>query len=238
MPETFLTARWEQLIMANYALPPAVLEPYLPKGVEVDLRDGMAWASLVGFLFRRTRIFGLPVPLLGNFEEINLRLYVKRREGNETRRGVVFVNETVPYRAVAWMANLLYKEHYMAVPTRHRIEAGPLSDHIRYEWKTGRDWNHLAVQAGRNTAAMPPDSMEAFIFEHYYGYTRIDAERSEEYEVQHPSWEVRPVLDYSIACDFGRMYGPDFAFLGDAKPHSVFLAAGSDVRVKWKRRRL
>jgi hypothetical protein len=238
MPETFLTARWEKLIMANYAIEPDRLQAFLPAGVELDMRDGKAWASLVGFLFRNTRLFGVPIPLLGNFEEINLRFYVKRKEGNEIRRGVVFINETVPYHVVAWMANLLYKEHYTAVPTRHRIEAGPLSDHIRYEWKSGGVWNHLAVQAGRQESAMAAKSMEAFIFEHYYGYTRVYAQRSEEYEVQHPSWEIRPVVQYSIQCDFAQMYGKDFAFLNHQEPESVYLAVGSDVKVKWKRRRL
>ena len=109
MAETFLSARWENLIMANYAVDPALLLPYLPKGVELDNFNGDTYVSLVGFLFKQTSLFNIPIPLLGTFEEINLRFYVKRTEGATIKRGVVFINETVPYKAVAWLANQLYK---------------------------------------------------------------------------------------------------------------------------------
>ena len=107
--KTFMNARWENLIMANYTIDPEILKPYIPNGVELDLFEGKAFVSLVGFLFRKSRIFGIPIPLLGSFEEINLRFYVKRKEGNQYKRGVVFINETVPYKPVAWLANKLYK---------------------------------------------------------------------------------------------------------------------------------
>ncbi|MEY3965099.1 MAG: hypothetical protein RL263_268, partial [Bacteroidota bacterium] len=82
--KTFLTARWENLIMANYAVDPEILKPYLPNGVELDFFEGKTYVSLVGFMFKNTRIFGVPVPFLGTFEEVNLRFYVKRQD----RRGV------------------------------------------------------------------------------------------------------------------------------------------------------
>ena len=110
--------------MANYSIAPEILLPYVPHGTELDFHDGKTFVSLVGFLFRDTRIFGLPIPFLGTFEEINLRFYVSRKVGDEVRRGVVFINETVPNRLVAWIANYLYKEHYVAVPTNHEWAVG------------------------------------------------------------------------------------------------------------------
>ncbi|MFM7764207.1 MAG: DUF2071 domain-containing protein, partial [Sphingomonadales bacterium] len=141
MPKTFLTASWENLIMANYSVSPEVLKPYLPAGVELDLFDGKAFVSLVGFMFKNTRLFGIPIPFMGSFEEINLRFYVKRTENSEARRGVVFINETVPYKPVAWLANKLYKEHYTAVPARHSISEKDNEKHIQYEWKVNCNWN-------------------------------------------------------------------------------------------------
>ena len=105
--------------MANYPVPTEVLKPYIPNGVELDLYNNKAYVSLVGFMFKKTKLFQIPIPWLGTFEEINLRFYVARKEGNEIKRGVVFINETIPYRAVAWMANKLYKEHYTSIPTKH-----------------------------------------------------------------------------------------------------------------------
>ena len=101
--------------MANYAVNPNVLKPFLPKGVELDLFENNAYVSLVGFMFKKTSLFNIPIPLLGTFEEINLRFYVKRVEVDNVKRGVVFINETVPYKIVAWLANKLYKEHYIQV---------------------------------------------------------------------------------------------------------------------------
>ena len=50
------------------------------------------FVSLVGFRFLRTRVRGVAIPWHTDFEEVNLRFYVRRRApGGEERRGVVFV---------------------------------------------------------------------------------------------------------------------------------------------------
>jgi uncharacterized protein YqjF (DUF2071 family) len=210
---------------------------YLPKGTELDFYDGKAFVSLVGFLFRDTRIFGVPIPFLGTFEEINLRFYVSRKVGNDVRRGVVFVNETVPNKFVAWVANYLYKEHYVAVPTKHEWSSDAACKKVKYQWVNDNEWKSIYAEAKPESSQINPGSAEKFIFEHYYGYTRIDDSTSEEYQVQHPGWLVNEVVNFEIHCNFETMYGKDFAFLNDARPDSVFLSEGSDVTVKWKRSR-
>ncbi len=235
MAETFLAARWENLIMTNYAVNPVVLKPYLPAGVKLDYYDNKAFVSLVGFMFKRTSVFNIPVPFLGTFEEINLRFYVKRIEGDTIKRGVVFINETVPYKIVAWLANKLYKEHYIAIPTKNVIESNHALKKIRYEWKINNAWNHLAVNAAIENDKMLPGSIEEFILEHYYGYTKINEQLSQEYKVNHPRWVVNKVFDYSIDCDFKSMYGDEFSFLKNHQPDSVIVAEGSPLTVKWKR---
>lgn len=237
MTDTFLSARWENLIMANYSVNPDVLKPYLPNGVELDFYQDKVFVSLVGFMFKQTRLFNIPIPFLGTFEEINLRFYVKRTEGNCIKRGVVFINETVPYKPVAWLANKLYKEHYTAVPTKNFLVTGETAKTIRYEWNIQNKWNHLAVKTSVESEQMLPGTVEEFIFEHYYGYTKINSQFSQEYKVNHPRWQVNQVIDSSIDCDFKSMYGTDFSFLGKQTPHSVIIAEGSPVTVKWKRTR-
>lgn len=234
----FLRAEWTDLIMANYAVDTATLTPYLPAGVELDLYDGEAYVSLVGFMFTNTRIFGVPIPVLGMFEEINLRFYVKRREGDTWKRGVVFINETIPHKVVAWVANKLYKEHYTAIATRNTQLCTETAKHIKYLWRLNKQWHHIAVAAEACNAPMVAGSMEAFIFEHYYGYTKISASITEEYRVAHPSWNTHKVTSYDIQCDFSQMYGNAFGYLNTATPRSVFLAEGSAVSVKWQRNRL
>ncbi|MEO9052956.1 MAG: DUF2071 domain-containing protein [Ginsengibacter sp.] len=235
MTDTFLSARWENLIMANYEVKPEMLSAYLPHGVELDFYNNKTYVSLVGFMFIKTRLFNIPIPFLGTFEEINLRFYVKRVEGNTIKRGVVFINETVPYRIVAWLANKLYKEHYIAIPTKNTIAITSLAKKIRYEWKINKEWNHIAVNGVNIKEPMLPGSIEEFIFEHYYGYTKINEQQSIEYKVNHPRWQIHNVIDYTIHCDFKSMYGNDFSFLSHHQPDSVILAEGSPVTVKWKR---
>jgi len=191
--------------------------------------------SLVGFIFKRTSLFNIPIPFLGTFEEINLRFYVKRVEGDITKRGVVFINETVPYKLVAWLANKLYKEHYTAIPTNSLIINTESVQKIKYEWKINKNLNHLSVNSTNKKEQMLPDSIEEFIFEHYYGYTKINSQLSQEYQVYHPRWQVKKVIDYSIHCDFTSMYGKDFSFLNKQTPDNVIIAEGSPVTVNWKR---
>ncbi len=238
MTDTFLSARWENLIMANYSVDPEILLPYLPKGVELDIYQHKTYVSLVGFMFKNTSLFQIPIPFLGTFEEINLRFYVKRVEGNTTKRGVVFINETVPYKTVAWLANKLYKEHYTVIPTKNLIDTtGPINQ-IQFEWKTNQKWNRLSVNTAKERLPMIEGSVEEFIFEHYYGYTKVNSKITEEYKVNHPRWCVNRVVNYSIDCDFSAMYGRNFSFLNHQVPESVIFAEGSAVSIDWKRRKI
>ncbi len=235
MIKTFLSARWENIIMANYSVNPELLMPYLPNGVELDYHDNKTYVSLVGFMFKRTSLFHIPIPFFGTFEEINLRFYVKRVEGNSIKRGVVFINETVPYKSVAWLAKKLYKEHYIAIPTKNNIEITDKSKSINYQWKINNEWNHIAVNTSNEKKPMLPDSIEEYIFEHYYGYTKINNKLAQEYKVNHPSWLINDIKEYNIKCDFKSMYGDDFAYLNNQRPDSVIIAEGSSVSINWKR---
>ena len=231
----FLNAMWENLIMANYAIDPKVLLPYLPNGVELDFYNGETYVSLVGFLFKNTRIFQIRIPGLGTFEEINLRFYVTRKEGNKVKRGVVFINETVPNKVVAFIANSLYNEHYTAVPTKHEWNINAKNKNIKYQWKIHKKWNSISVIAGVEKRPMAKGSLEEFIFEHYYGYSMINKSTTEEYKIEHPSWQINDVIHYNINCDFEKFYGKDFDFLNTANPKNVIIAEGSSIAVKWKR---
>jgi uncharacterized protein len=231
----FLKARWENLVMVNYEVDPDVLQPYLPKGVELDYYQDKTYVSLVGFMFKDTRIFNIPIPLMGTFEEINLRFYVKRIIGKETRRGVVFISEIIPGKMVAWTANLLYHEHYSCFPTKHEIIIDKTEKKVAYKWLVNNTWNSITVNARPVSAIIQGGSMEEFIFEHYYGYTKIDDRASLEYRVNHPRWQINEIRQFEIQCDFQKLYGDSFKMLDKANPHSVMLAQGSDVSVKWKR---
>ena len=109
---SFLTAEWRKLAIANYVIDQRVLAPYIPVGTELDLWNGNCYVSLIGFLFKNTRLLGFSIPFHANFEEVNLRFYVKRKDGEGWKRGVVFIKEIVPKFALSVVANVVYNENY------------------------------------------------------------------------------------------------------------------------------
>ena len=236
MGNTFLRANWENLIMANYEMEPTALEPYLPKGVELDFYNNKTYVSLVGFMFKKTRLFGVPIPFFGSFEEINLRFYVKKIEDGKIKKGVVFINETVPFKIVALLANKLYKEHYISIPTKNSIEITE-HKHIKYEWNINDKWNSITVKSDTNKYKIEQSTIEEFIFERYFGFTKISASSTQEYKIRHPKWMTHKILDRHIDCDFKSMYGDAFSGLNNQTPDSIILAEGSQVSVDWKRER-
>lgn len=229
---SFLTAEWRKLALANYVVHPDVLLPYLPYKTELDIWQGKCYVSLVGFMFANTRLLGVPIPFHTNFEEVNLRFYVRYKDGNEWKRGVVFVKEIVPRHAIAFIANTLYKEHYQTMPMRHLWQQNNGVQLVQYDWKYNQKWQSIQVNASLQTQAIDEGSETEFITEHYWGYTQIDAQQTYEYQVTHPRWEQYAVKNYQINVDFGLVYGKDFAFLNQLEPHSVMLAEGSGITVE------
>jgi uncharacterized protein YqjF (DUF2071 family) len=229
--DIFLTAEWRKLILANYAVDKELLLKYLPPFTELDDWQGQYFISLVGFMFVNTKLRGYGVPFHGNFEEVNLRIYVKYNDGAALKRGVVFIKEIVPKPAITFIANAIYGEKYQTLRMRHhwRVEDDQLK--VSYAWKN-RSWHDMNVVAGLKSTAIKAGSIEEFITEHYWGYTQIGANKTSEYGVDHPKWEVYPLQDYQINVDFETNYGKDFAFLNQQEPSSVILAEGSEVYVK------
>ncbi|HET9709541.1 MAG TPA: DUF2071 domain-containing protein [Gemmatimonadales bacterium] len=225
----FLAAEWRHLVMFNYEMDPSLLGPLVPRGTELDTWKGTTYASIVAFRFLRTRILGIPVPLHRDFEEANLRFYVRCRSGAELRRGVVFIRELVPRRAVASLARWLYNEPYRALPMRSTVATSPELA-VQYSWQLGTDWHTVSARTGQPLALPAAGSFEQFITEHYWGYTRQRDASTIEYHVTHPPWAVAPADSYRIDGDLTAVYG---AALGArlATPVSVFLVNGSPVTV-------
>ena len=244
MPFTFLTAQWRKLIMAQYEVDPALLQRRLSPGLELDFYHGRCFVSLIGFLFDRVRILGVPPPFHTQFEEINLRYYVRRPLPDGTaRRGVVFIRELVPKPAIVLLARALYGEAYALARTSHHwssqgsdaraVRHGRLPLEVSYEWQHRGQWQRLGVRAANTHVPMAAGSLEEFITEHYWGYTPTRAGGTAEYAVEHPRWEVYPIQQHRVSCNFGSLYGSDFAALTQRSPDHLLLAEGAPVRIRW-----
>lgn len=234
MTRPFLTARWEQLVMLNYEVEPAILRASLPRGTELDCWQNRHYVSLVGFLFLDTRILGVPIPFHRHFEEVNLRFYVRRMEGAEVRRGVVFIKEVVAKRAVAAAARWIYHENYVRRPMAHQVRPprGHCAGRIEYQWA---DLSLGAQYVGE--PKRPDGESEAeFITEHYWGYTKLRDDTTLEYRVEHLAWHVWPAATHWFTGDAAGFYGAEFGAALSRPPASAFVVEGSPVAVHRGRR--
>ncbi|HST20617.1 MAG TPA: DUF2071 domain-containing protein [Blastocatellia bacterium] len=231
-PSIFLTGQWKHLAMINYEIEPDALRPFVPRGTELDSWNGKTFVSLVGFMFLETRVLGLRLPFHHRFEEVNLRFYVRRKASEGWRRGVVFIKEIVPRRAIATVARIVYNENYVAMPMRHLIEVDDKSGRVEYGWRYRGNWNHLRVTTKGEAQTIAEGSEEEFITEHYWGYAAQRGGGSVEYQVEHPRWLVWQADSRSLDCDVKAIYGQTFADALTAEPSSAFLALGSEIIVR------
>jgi uncharacterized protein YqjF (DUF2071 family) len=228
----FLTAEWRHLMMLNYEVDPGSLHKFVPAGTELDLWNGKAFISLVGFRFLDTKILGIPIPFHRNFEEVNLRFYVLRREQDEVKRGVVFIREIVPRRAIATVARAFYNENYIALPMSHQIRS--VADNslvVDYAWRLGTLWSKMSLNVKGDPAPAKPNSEEQFITDHYWGYTARRDGGCSEYRVAHPPWKVWTGENAVVEGNLEELYGVEIATVLKNHQASVFLAEGSEVTV-------
>jgi uncharacterized protein YqjF (DUF2071 family) len=235
-PRIFLTAEWRELAMLNYTVDPGLLHRFVPQGTELDVWGGQYFLSLVGFRFIKTKVRGIPVPGHRNFDEVNLRFYVRRRVGDDWRRGVVFIREIVPKRAIAFVARVLYNEKYIALPMSHQIADREGSRDVEYRWTFHDRSNKLSVAVSGEAAIPAQGSEEHFITEHFWGYSAQPGGSCLEYRVEHPSWPVWIATKAHFEGDVAELYGQDLAAILQREPDSAFLAVGSPVTVYHGRR--
>lgn len=230
--KVFLTAEWRYLTMLNYEVRPEILVPFLPVGTELDLWDGKHYVSMVGFLFLNTKVRGVSIPFHCNFEELNLRFYVRRKAQDGWRRGVVFVKELVPRAAIAFVARAFYNENYVALPMSHHVEKnGDAIKSVEYSWRFKKQQNHLRIVTRGEALPLVASSKPEFITEHYWGYAKQKNGSTVEYEVEHPPWRVWQAESAELKCDVAGLYGSKFAEHLNQPPASAFLAEGSAVKV-------
>jgi uncharacterized protein len=232
MAAKFLTADWRYLAMLHYEVDQSVLLPHLPKGTELDDWNGRHFLSLVAFLFLDTHVLGLPALFHQNFEEVNLRFYVRRKVGGEVRPGVVFIREMVPLFLVASTAKLTYNEPYRTVPMQHSIVKtnGELQS-VEYQFGAGRESSRVALHVEGESRPIEPGSVEEFLALRSWGYTRQRDRGTVEYKVEHLRWRIWSGARHELEGPLQAFYEEPFPTILSRAPTSAFVADGSAVTV-------
>ena len=231
----FLTAEWRKLAFANYIIDKDVLKDYIPYGTELDLWQGNCYISLVGMMFKNTKILGVKIPYHVNFEEVNLRFYVRKFEYGRWRRGVVFIKEIVPKSAISFVANNLYNENYDTLKMSHIWKENENERYVEYRWGKSDTENMLSMTTGKDLLDIKDNTETEFILENYLGFAKVNDQKTHQYTVKHPRWKIYKVEDYNLNVNFGSIYGQSFKFLSQVKPHSVILVEGSKVAIESKK---
>jgi hypothetical protein len=102
---------------------------------------------------------------------------------------------------------------------------------VAYAWRTGARWQQVAARAEGAPSVPAPNSEEAFVTEHYWGYTRQRDAGTVEYEVAHAPWRVWRATEPVLDADIPGLYGVAFDSALAAPPRSAFVAEGSPVTV-------
>jgi uncharacterized protein len=213
--------------MVSFEIDPGLIAPLVPDGTTLDSHHGGTLVTLVGLRFLNLRVAGIPVPGFQDFDQVNFRFYVRREAGAEIRRGVVFIKEIVPSLSMALGARLLVNENYVAAPMRHEITGGEHGWAV-YEWQLADRWNRLRARRGGPAALPPPESIESFVLDRPWGYSRQTDGATLELRVEHPPWAVS-LADSALDCDVAAVFGPPFAAPLARPPVSAFIAAGSET---------
>ena len=223
-----LCAEWRDLVMISYEIDPLLLVPHVPGGASLDFHAGQALVTVVGLRMLNTRVAGVPVPFHQDLEQVNFRFYVWRQAGNELRRGVVFIKEIVPSTSMTLGARLFFNENYVSAPMRHQVVHAE-QGWAAYEWQSAGRWNRVAARQHGPSRPAAKGSIEAFVKDRAWGYSRQRDGSTLEYQVEHPDWDIWPGSDPVLDCEVGEVFGPSFASTLSRPPASAFIAVGSEA---------
>jgi uncharacterized protein YqjF (DUF2071 family) len=228
--KALLTANWTNLLTATFEADKKLLQPFIPAHTELNDWNGKYLMSLVGFLFSKPYIYSIPSPFYRRFEEVNLRFYVRHKSKSGWRKGVVFIKEIAPSRMIGRVAKWLYHENFICLPVKYKTQTDKEKRSIEYSWKVNGKWNFLKLRASVNPLSGNENTVETFIKEHYWGYTKNN-NQSFEFEIQHPPWSVYPGLSFEMNLDANTIYGEEFTDYFAEKPVTTFLMDGSQTKV-------
>jgi uncharacterized protein YqjF (DUF2071 family) len=225
-----MSADFHYLVFLNYKVERNLLASRIPEGVQLQLFNGTAYLSIVAFLFKNLQVAGIPAPFHQEFEEVNLRFYVKQHSAAAEKRGVVFIREIVPKTLLASAARILFNEKFIRVPMSHHfdIRENQLNS-VEYRWRTEHQENYVRATYENLWTFPEPNSAEHFFTARPHRFTRRKDGTTNEMVMEHPLWRTTPVLDVKTEFEIPDIFGTEFVPYLTLRPASAFIAEGSAV---------
>ena len=197
--------------MLNFVADPEMLKPLFPCGTELIYHSDETFLSVVGFMFLETRVLGLPIPLHRDFEEVNLRFYVRKARLMAGGAGLCLCVNLFRGVQSPLSRETFYGEPYSALPMRHVIEHKGRTSSAEYQWRrTIADWETLAMTARRRAAGSQARSRTRNSSPNITGATPRAAPKASEYQVNIRAGGYWPALTWKFEADVATLYGPRF----------------------------
>ncbi len=122
--KSFMFQKWEHLLFLHWPVDEKLLSASLPKDLRLDLYEGHAWVSVVGFRLTGLKVKPLTFIPWNDFSELNLRTYARDGAGN---RGVWFysLDASDPFSVIG--AKVLYGLNYRFASMQFRLQENSIS---------------------------------------------------------------------------------------------------------------
>lgn len=218
-----LQQRWSHVTFLHWKVEAAAVEPYMPPGCAPDTIDGSSWVGLICFQMSDSRFFDSPrVPWLGNFPEVNVRLYSMDDAG---RRGVVFCSLEASHLIPVLIARASFGLQYHWASMKLRTDKDKVTYITRRHRQNGAS-SRFTVRPSRDTEgerALANDPVSTFLTARW-GFHETRRGRSIYCRNHHEPWPLRraELLDL----DDELLELADFGGLTDRMPDSVLYSPG------------
>lgn len=218
-----MTGNWKDLIMSTFEVEKTILEPYLPKGTEIDFFNGKALISIVAFTFSEVKFFGVKIPFHQKFGQINFRFYVKSKITGT--KGVVFIKEFAPKPLIAYVANIFYNEPYYYKNVKYNKLVKNNGVQIQYSYK------QLKVCADSNNKIqnLKENTLEHFIVDRYVAFIKSKKNKTFQYKILHKPWKLFETSYHHFDKDLLKLMPNE---LKNLKHISTLFVDGSAVEVE------
>lgn len=188
--DKFMVQHWSDLLLLHWPVSPEILRPTIPDDLDLDLFEGQAWASVVGFHLSGLRMRPIRWIPWKDFDEVNLRTYVKTSDG---KRGVWFHSLDSTDMFAVLGARILYGLAYRPAKITRSLSKQAIS----YQSYTNRLFKkvpaRLDAQLDKSvgTSKIVREPLDRFLLERYRFWARRKVgERSSSAQIRHRPYDA------------------------------------------------
>ena len=217
-----LRQRWSDVTFLHWRVDPGMVETLMPAGCRPDVIDGSTWVGLIAFQMSKSSFFGGPsIPWLGDFPEVNVRLYSIDEQG---RRGVVFLSLEASHLVPVLIARAAFGLNYRWASMKLDQRDGKVAYRTRRHGEPEAT-SHIIVRPGHDpaaNAALATDPVSTFLtarwgfHETRLGHTIYARNHHQQWPLQHAEL---------LYLEDGLLAAAGFEALAGRAPDSVLYAS-------------